>query len=75
MVHRAEAIVPSSAIDEIKKLREELAKLREEQNRQTGDLIKVIDITNRQNADAIAKSNRETSKDQQWSDRSKAALA
>ena len=75
MVHRAEAIVPSSAIDEIKKLREEVAKLREEQNRQTGDMIKVIDITNRQNAEIIAKSNRETSKDQQWSDRSKAALA
>lgn len=75
MVHRAEAIVPSSAIDEIKKLREELAKLREEQNRQTGDLIKVIDITNRQNAEIIAKSNRETAKEQQWSDRSKAALA
>lgn len=75
MVHRAEAIVPSSAIDEIKKLREEVTKLREEQNRQTGDMIKVIDITNRQNAEIIAKSNRETSKDQQWSDRSKAALA
>lgn len=75
MVHRAEAIMPSSAIDEIKKLREELAQLRAEQNRQTGDLINVIDITNKQNADAIAKSNRETAKDQQWSDRSKAALA
>lgn len=75
MVHRAEAIVPSSAIDEIKKLREEVTKLREEQNRQTGDMIKVIDITNRQNAEIIAKSNRETSKDQQWSDRSKTKLA
>ena len=75
MVHRAEAIMPSSAINEIKKLREELAKLREEQNRQTGDMIKVIDITNRQNAEIIAKSNRETSKDQQWSDRSKTKLA
>jgi len=75
MVHRAEAIVPSSTTDEIKKLREELAKLREEQNRQTGDMIKVTDITNRQNAQAIAKALAEAERTRQWSDRSKAALA
>ncbi len=75
MVHRAEAIVPSSTTDEIKKLREELAALRAEQNQQTGDMIKVISITNKQNAEIIAKSNKDVSKDQQWSDRSKAALA
>ncbi|NBQ68743.1 MAG: hypothetical protein EBU46_07895, partial [Nitrosomonadaceae bacterium] len=75
MVHRAEAIVPSSTTDEIKKLREELAKLREEQNRQTGDMIKVTDITNRQNAQAIAKALAESERSRQWNDRSKAALA
>lgn len=75
MVHRAEAIVPSSTTDEIKKLREELAALRAEQNQQTGDMIKVISITNKQNAEIIAKSNKEVSKDNQWGDRSKAALA
>ena len=75
MVHRAEAIVPSSTTDEIKKLREELSALRAEQNQQTGDMIKVISITNKQNAEIIAKSNKDVSKDQQWSDRSKAALA
>lgn len=75
MIHRAEAIVPSSTTDEIKKLREELAALRAEQNQQTGDMIKVISITNKQNAEIIAKSNKDVSKDQQWSDRSKAALA
>ncbi|MDV6347467.1 hypothetical protein R2083_08060 [Nitrosomonas sp. Is35] len=75
MVHRAEAIVPSSTTEEIKKLREELAKLREEQNRQTGDMIKVTDITNRQNAQAIAKALADAERTRQWSDRSKAALA
>ncbi len=75
MVHRAEAIVPSSTTDEIKKLREELAKLREEQNRQTGDMINVTDITNRQNAQVIAKALADAERTRQWSDRSKAALA
>lgn len=75
MVHRAEAIVPSSTTDEIKKLREELAGLRAEQNRQTGDMIKVTDITNRQNAQVIAKALSEAEKSRQWSDRSKAAIA
>lgn len=75
MVHRAEAIVPSSTTDEIKKLREELAKLREEQNRQTGDMIKVTDITNHQNAQVIAKALADAERTRQWSDRSKAALA
>ena len=75
MVHRAEAIVPSSTTDEIKKLREELAALRAEQNRQTGDMIKVTDITNRQNAQVIAKALADVEKSRQWGDRSKAALA
>jgi tape measure domain-containing protein len=75
MVHRAEAIVPSSTTDEIKKLREELAKLREEQNRQTGDMINVADITSRQNAQVIAKAMAEAERSRQWNNRSKVNLA
>lgn len=75
MLHPAEAVVPSSTTGEIKKLREELAKLREEQNRQTGDMINVTDITNRQNAQVIAKALADAERTRQWSDRSKAALA
>lgn len=75
MVHRAEAIVPSSTTDEIKKLREEMAGLRAEQNRQTGDMINVAEITSRQNAQVIAKAMADAEKNRQWSDRSKAALA
>ncbi|MBP7953537.1 MAG: hypothetical protein KAZ14_00040 [Nitrosomonas sp.] len=75
MVHRAEAIVPSSAIDEIKKLREEIAKLRSEQNAQTGDLIKVTDITNRQNAQVISQALIESEKNRSWNNRSMLRIA
>lgn len=75
MVHRAEAIVPSSTTEEIKKLREELAMLRREQQQQTGDLIKVTDITNKQNAQIIAQALTVIESKKQWNDRSKARLA
>lgn len=75
MVHRAEAIVPSSTTEEIKKLREELAKLRQEQNQQTGDLIKVTDITSKQNADTIAEAITVIDKNRQWNDRAMVRLA
>lgn len=75
MVHRAEAIVPSSTTDEIKKLREEIAKLRAEQNVQTGDLIKVTDITNRQNAQVISQALIESEKNRSWNNRSMLRIA
>lgn len=75
MVHRAEAIVPSSTTDEIKKLREEIAKLRAEQNAQTGDLIKVTDITNRQNAQTISQALIESEKNRSWNNRSMLRIA
>ena len=75
MVHRAEAIVPSSTTDEIKKLREEIAKLRAEQNAQTGDLIKVTDITNRQNAQVISQALIESEKNRSWNNRSMLRIA
>lgn len=75
MVHRAEAIVPSSTTDEIKKLREEIAKLRADQNAQTGDLIKVTDITNRQNAQVISQALIESEKNRSWNNRSMLRIA
>ena len=75
MVHRAEAIVPSSTTDEIKKMREELAKLRQEQHQQTGDLIKVTDLSNRQNAKLIADALAQIETRKVWAERSKARLA
>jgi len=75
MVHRAEAIVPSSTTDEIKKLREEIAKLRADQNAQTGDLIKVTDITNRQNAQVISQALVESEKNRSWNNRSMLRIA
>lgn len=74
MVHRAEAIVPSSTTDEIKKLREELSKLRQEQNQQTGDLMKVTDLSNQRNAKMIADAMAQIETRKQWNDRSKAGL-
>lgn len=75
MVHRAEAIVPSSTTDEIKKLREEIAKLRADQNAQTGDLIKVTDITNRQNAQVISQALIDSEKNRSWNNRSMLRIA
>ncbi|GKS68996.1 hypothetical protein W03_10000 [Nitrosomonas sp. PY1] len=69
LVHRAEAIVPSSTTDEIKKLRDELQQLRKEQNRQTGDTINVIDISNRQNALIISQALKESDNNRSWTNR------
>lgn len=74
MVHRAEAIVPSSTTEEIKKLREELSKLRQEQSQQTGDLMKVTDLSNQRNAKMIADAMAQIETRKQWNERSKAGL-
>ncbi|SOD19380.1 hypothetical protein [Nitrosomonas ureae] len=68
MVHRAEAIVPSSTTDEIRKLREEIVQLRQEQNEQTGDMIAATDITNKQNAKVIAEALIEVENRRQWNE-------
>mgnify|MGYP003402282981 FL=1 len=75
MAHRGEAIVPSSTTEEIKKLREELAKLRQEQNQQTGDLMQVTDLSNQRNAKMIADALAQIETRKAWNERSKARLA
>lgn len=75
MAHRGEAIVPSSTTEEIKKLREELAKLRQEQNQQTGDMMKVTDLSNQRNAKMIADALAQIETRKAWNERSKARLA
>ena len=74
MVHRAEAIVPSSTTDEVKKMREELTKLRQEQNQQTGDLMRVIDISDHKNAKLIADALAQIERQRAWTDRARAGL-
>lgn len=69
LVHRAESIVPSSTTEEIKRLREELSILRSEQNRQTGDTIKVIDISNKQNALIISQALKDAENNRAWTNR------
>lgn len=75
MAHRGEAIVPSSTTEEIKKLREELAKLRQEQNEQTGDMMKITDISNQRNAKMISDALAQIENRRQWNDKSKVRLA
>lgn len=75
MAHRGEAIVPSSTTEEIKKLREELAKLRQEQNQQTGDMMKITDLSNQRNAKMIADALAQIENRRQWNDKSKVRLA
>lgn len=69
MVHRAEAIVPSSTTEEIKRLNDKIERLLAEQNTQTGDLIAATDITSKQNAKAIAEALVEVENSRQWSER------
>ena len=75
MAHRGEAIVPSSTTEEIKKLREELAKLRQEQNQQTGDMMKITDLSNQRNAKMISDALAQIENRRQWNDKSKVRLA
>lgn len=75
MVHRAEAIVPSNAMNEFKLLREEVQGLRNDTNQHTSAMIKVIDITNKQNANAITGAVEKSSTQKSWTDRNKVRLA
>ncbi|MBA3757122.1 MAG: hypothetical protein H0X02_13275, partial [Nitrosomonas sp.] len=75
MVHRAEAIVPSSTTEEIKKLSERMNELVNAIYKTQGDVIQAEDIFSRQNAKAIADAMAEAESRKQWSDRNKARLA
>lgn len=74
MVHRAEAIVPSSTTDEIKKLRQEIAEFRKDQNEHTGALVNVIDITTKQNSQEISGAVNNAQTQKSWSERNKVAF-
>jgi len=69
LLHKGEAVQPATMGDEIKSLRQELAELRREQAKQMADLINVTAITNKQNAETIVKSHRETVKSENWNRR------
>jgi hypothetical protein len=75
MLHKGEAVVPSSTTSEIKKLREELAQLRREQNQQMNALINTNIQANKENAQAIAKSNERLANGANWQQRSKPKVA
>lgn len=57
-------------VDEIRKLRKEVEELRNDQHKQTGDLIRSNFDANQVVADKVG----ETSKDRSWQERSKAAI-
>ena len=75
MLHKGEAVVPSSTTEEIKKLREELAELRREQNQQMSALINTNIQANADNAQAIAKSNEKLAVNANWQNRSRPKVA
>lgn len=62
-------------VEEIKALRNEVAQLREDQNKQTGDLIKTTIQSNAQNAQVIANATAETANQQAWKTRSQVKIA
>ena len=75
IIHKGEGITPSSVPGEIKKLREELAQLRREQNQQMSALINTNIQANRENAQAIAKSNERLANNANWQQRSRPKVA
>lgn len=74
MVHRAEAIVPSSTTDEIKKLRQEISEFRKDTNQHTGAIVNVLDITSKQNAQEISGAVNNAQTQKSWSERNKVAF-
>lgn len=74
MLHKGESVIPSSASREIKALREEIVQLRREQNQQMSALINTNIQANKENAQAIVKSNQEMTKAQPWINRSRARI-
>ena len=74
MVHKAEAIVPSSAMTEFKSVKEEISALRKDMADHTGALIKVTDITSRQNAKVISETVEKTGTQKSWTERNKVGL-
>lgn len=75
MVHKAEAVVPSSAVSKIGNVADAILSLEQRTIENTAALIKVIDITNKQNAQVISGSIKQTETRRQWSDRNKVRLA
>jgi len=62
-------------VQEIKALRDEVAQLREDQNKQTGDLIQTTIQSNAQNAQMIATANQNMVNQQDWKTRSQVRVA
>ena len=75
MLHKGEAVVPSSTTDEIKKLRQEVIELRREQNQQMSALINTNIQANKENAQAIAKSNERMAANANWQNRARPKVA
>ena len=75
LLHKAEAVVPSSAVSKMGDVAEAIASLEKRTVENTAALIKVIDITNKQNAQVISGAVKQTETKRQWSDRNKVRLA
>lgn len=79
MLHPAETVGPASAPRELKeeviKLREELAQLRRDQNRQMEALINTNIAANQETAKAVTKSAKQSIKDANWLNRSRPKVA
>ena len=66
LLHKGEAVQPATMGDEIKALRAEIAEFRREQAKLMMDQNNVIAITNKQNAEVIVNSAKDTSRNENW---------
>ncbi|MBG7616919.1 MAG: hypothetical protein IZT57_00910, partial [Chloroflexi bacterium] len=74
MLHKGEAVVPSSTTKEISLLREELSQLRREQNAQTNALINTNMEAQRENARLVSKANADMQNFENFKRRTVAAI-
>jgi hypothetical protein len=65
----------SGLLVEIKALREEVAKLREDQREQTGQIIISNYDANKKNAEVVASTTESVAKMQDWKERSKVVIS
>ena len=75
MLHKGEAVVPSSTTQEIKLLRQEIIQLRREQNRQMEALINTNIAANQETAKQVAQSAKIAARQENWVNRSKPRVA
>lgn len=71
MLHKGEAVGPSSLPEKMERLIEEVIELRKDNEKQAAAIIRITELSNDRNASKITQSNADISKEDRWSKRNK----